>query len=320
VDEALASIAAQHKVGKALDQQRPAQLGDTVLYNMEYTLPSGEVKTQQGSFVLGSGMFPQEFEKGIIGFEKGKVISEKFRVPKHFPDASIAGQKVRFSVSFLDIQESVDSEINDDLAKKIGMDSLEALKKRLEEEIQESAQTLMASHQKFVLRNHLIKKYVFDIPNYLRDSMASQALAFDMAEADIDPHAFESLSPTAQSELFQRTFGKTREALYEEKKILADHYWRIYFMCRDISQKENIQVTSEEMTQEIRRMDQESGKGQKFSQYLRENPQEQQAFYRNMLIEKVLDALVAQCPKGSKPVCVTLEELHQKHEEYESIY
>jgi trigger factor len=123
VDKRLEEIASQHQGSVPLKADRPAEKGDTIFYTMHYAWKKNgqeKQKDQKGQFVLGSGMFPEEFEGNILGSSKGRTFAEKFTVPENFPDQELAKQKVKFLIKFEDIQETVPMVVGEKLAKKVG--------------------------------------------------------------------------------------------------------------------------------------------------------------------------------------------------------
>ena len=164
----------------ALSEKRPAAIGDTLLYTMTYTHKDGTVKEVEGSFQLGSNTLPEEFEKSLEGIAEGHVVREGLKVPKDFPDKSLAGKKVDFSITFREIRQTVPHQANEEFAKSQGFETLDALRDAVRKSLVESGEVLSG----MILRQDLKKKLgslqSFDVPeSWLRSAVESLKRAND---------------------------------------------------------------------------------------------------------------------------------------------
>ena len=134
LDQRIASILkANPEVTEITD--RPAQKGDTV--NIDY------VGTAEGyDLELGSGVFIDGFEDGLIGANTGEERSLNLTFPEDYTNADLAGQAVVFDVTVNKIEEKKDAVLDDAFVQRVSdfstvdefkADTMETLQKEKEQ-------------------------------------------------------------------------------------------------------------------------------------------------------------------------------------------
>jgi len=126
---------------------RPAKEGDVA--NIDYVgTRDGEAflgGTGEGyDLVLGSSTFIDGFEDGVIGMNTGDEKDLNLTFPETYGNAELAGQDVVFHVTLNAIKSAEETQIDDDLAKRVtGDDSatLEALKNQVYERLVNQAES-----------------------------------------------------------------------------------------------------------------------------------------------------------------------------------
>ncbi len=173
VNVSMAERAGRVMTSVALDEKRPAAIGDTLVYTMTYTHKDGTIKEMGGSFQLGSNTLPEEFEKTLEGITEGHVVSEGIKVPGDFPDKSLAGKKVNFKINFREIRQTVPHQADEEFAKSQGFETLDALREVVRKSLVDSGEVLSG----MILRDSLKKKLgtfqAFDVPASWMESALS---------------------------------------------------------------------------------------------------------------------------------------------------
>lgn len=185
----LATNFAEKKVVK-----RAAAEGDEVI--IDFVGKKGGEAFKGGSakdyhLALGSHTFIPGFEEGIIGHEPGDKFELKLTFPKDYGVADLAGAKTVFEVLLKQVNEVKKAKLDDDLAAKCGLKTIDELKKDIEKNI--AARNGHQQEEKFKdgLVNALVKKSKIPAPEILiddqlrmiRDDMtrnaASQGMSFE---------------------------------------------------------------------------------------------------------------------------------------------
>lgn len=126
---------------------RPAKEGDVA--NIDYVgTRDGEAflgGTGEGyDLTLGSGTFIDGFEDGVIGMSTGDEKDLNLTFPETYGNAELAGQDVVFHVTLNAIKSAAETQIDDDLAKRVtGDDSatLEELRNQVHERLVNQAES-----------------------------------------------------------------------------------------------------------------------------------------------------------------------------------
>lgn len=148
-----------------------AEKGNKVVIDYKgYLVETGEAfeggEAKDSEVEIGSGNFVDGFEDGIIGH----VVGDSFDVYLTFPEdykKELAGKDVRFAMTLKKISVKVYPDVDDELAKSLEFESLEAMNQKVAELAEEKVLTEnMTAAWKAVLEGVEIKEY----PKELFDS------------------------------------------------------------------------------------------------------------------------------------------------------
>jgi len=161
--------------------------------------------------------------------------------PAEFHDRRLAGKLFSYTVKVNAVKKKTLPELNDDFAKEINQEfeSLSALKQRLWESI-EAQRRRMAEHEaKEKLIEQLLEKQEFAVPRALVERQIDLRL-----ERGLRALAAQGMRTEDMRRMdFNRLRAGQREAALKEVKSAL--------LLEKIAQAENIQVSDEEMDQEI---------------------------------------------------------------------
>lgn len=153
---------------RALDM--PAQDGDRVTVDFEGKL-EGETfeggKAEDFQFLVGEGQMLKEFEDAVRGLKVGESKTFPLAFPEDYHGKDVAGKTADFLVTVKKIEAANLPEVNDALAKSLGIadgtvDGLRAdIKKNLEREVKFR---LLARNKQAVM-DALLTKAELDLPN-----------------------------------------------------------------------------------------------------------------------------------------------------------
>jgi trigger factor len=141
VDEAIERIAANNKSSQEITTKRGAKEGDTVVIDFDGRTADDNVhhqgmKAEGHHLQLGSGQFIPGFEDQLIGKKAGDKVDVKVGFPENYGAKNLAGRDAIFEVTIHSIREPVDAKIDDEFAKSLGLETVDALKKAVEEQLQ----------------------------------------------------------------------------------------------------------------------------------------------------------------------------------------
>ena len=200
---------------------RPAKKEDVV--EIDYTgtcngLPMGETAPDRPEFAQGKDFWVllsdnmPEFLPGIKaqveGMEIGQTKEVTITFPENYRAKSAAGKTAVYTVTAKGIRERKAPELNDDFAKTMGADSVEALRKTIRENLQATGETTEKGRQKDELVKWLVGNTTLaDLPQSLVEEEARHIIQDVVQENvrrgvnkdDIEQHREDIFSRAAQS-------------------------------------------------------------------------------------------------------------------------
>jgi len=246
VEEKLKEIALQNAPFEKIKRKRMVKDGDMTLIDFEgfvdgVTFDGG--KAEKFNLKIGSGQFIPGFEEQIIGmkYEEEKTVAVTF--PKEYQSADLAGKEAEFKVILHEIQEQVEAELNDELAKKLLQDeksTLDTLKEKLKEQIvNEKVSKVYNEKLKPELIEALVAHFDFALPN-------------NIVEQEIDAKINAKAKEMKEEELkeYQENPEKV-EALRDVVREEAENSVKATFIIDALAKKEAVNVEDKEVSQAI---------------------------------------------------------------------
>ncbi len=137
IDQAIQRIADQQKTFAA-EEGRAAAEGDQVLMDFLGKV-DGEAfdggSAEGMELELGSGRFIPGFEDQLIGVRAGESRTVNLEFPEDYPAETLAGKAADFDVDVREVRKAAPAVIDDEFAKSMGADSLDALKVMIRDQI-----------------------------------------------------------------------------------------------------------------------------------------------------------------------------------------
>lgn len=195
---------------------------------------------------IGSGSFIPGFEEQVIGMNVGEEKELNVTFPENYQAADLAGQAVVFKVKVHEIKSKVLPEIDDELAKDInidGIETLEDLKTYTKEQIKNRKQTEVENKFSDELVKTLIEKTPFNVPEVMIENEIQ--VMFKEVEQNLSQQGLTI-------DLFQQLTGKTADDMKAEMKDKAEERVKFNLILSAIVKAENIEVTDEEVENEMK--------------------------------------------------------------------
>ena len=171
------------------DVTRQAQQGDRIEIEFEGKVDSivqPEFSSKNFPLLLGQGTLQPDFEKELTGMKKQEKKSFKGAFPRK--DDPKKAQDVHFSVTMLDIKEVVLPELTDELAKKLGQDSVLALRGAVRQSLKANKEERERRDMEQHIADELLKRAKLEVPaslvhqeiHRMMDSLKAQATQYGM--------------------------------------------------------------------------------------------------------------------------------------------
>ena len=161
----LKEAAAQYK-----EVDRPANEGDLVMVDFEAFMNGEPVKNGKGEgypCVIGEKSLLPGFDEALKGVSKGDQKEVDITFPENYSEASLAGKVSQFKLNVKAVKEKGVPEVNEDFAKEMGCEKLEALRAKVKEEIEKHKSSEAKERLKNEILDKLIASHPFDVPDAL---------------------------------------------------------------------------------------------------------------------------------------------------------
>ena len=280
VNEALDRLAKTVRNYVSRPEGEAAQKDDVVVIDYEGSVDGVPFEGGKGSdfsLTLGSGTFIPGFEDGLIGVKAGENRDVKVTFPTEYHAPEMAGKDAIFAVTVKEVKVPEEAGIDDELAKKLGLDDLATLKDRVREQL--------TSDFKSASRLHL-KRRVLDALDNAHD--------FPLPPAMVD-HEFANIWAQVEEELKREgktaaDEGKTEAELKAEYRKIAERRVRLGLVLGKLGEQNGISIAGDEVQRAIMaRARQFPGQEQQVFQFYANNPQAQAEIRAPLFEDKVVD-------------------------------
>ncbi|PTM95229.1 trigger factor [Mycoplana dimorpha] len=247
-------------------------------------------KDEDAELVIGSNRFIPGFEDQLVGVKAGdeKVITVTF--PADYPAAHLAGKEATFDITVKDVAAPAELKIDDELATKLGLESVDRLREVVRGQIESQYGSVTRQKVKRQILDQLDEMYKFDTPQRLVDA------------------EFENIWRQINTDLQQagKTFADedtTEEEAREEYRKLAERRVRLGLVLSEIGEKAGVQVSDEEMQRSLfEQLRQFPGQEKQILDYFRKTPGASASLRAPLFEEKVVDHLLSEVTVTDKTV------------------
>lgn len=196
---------------------------------------------------IGSNTFIPGFEDGLIGMEIGEEKVLKLKFPEEYVE-NLKGKDVEFTVKVTGLKKRVLPEMNEDFFKDLGYENV-----KTEAEL------------KAEIKKHLLEHKEADAENKYIDELLRKAS--ENIEVEINPEIIENEQNRMiddyrnnlkmQGLSLEQYLQFTKSSIEDLKKQIepeATSRVKIRYLLEEVSKKENVEVTDEEVKEEVNRI------------------------------------------------------------------
>ena len=291
IDQRLERIAESQQQFKEPEEARPAANGDRLSIDFHGAVDGEdrpELHAHDFPLVLGSGSFFTGFEDALIGANKGDTVAVASELPETFHSEELAGKSAEFKVEVKSIEEPQDVTINEDLAKNLGFEDLDALRTAVREHVEKDFGSLTRMRLKRALLDKLADHYSFESPDGLVDS------EFENIWKQVEQNR-ERLATRREAgeDVNDPDLDKPEEELRSEYRTLAERRVRLGLALAEIGLQNNITVSKDEMNQAmIAEASRYPSQQREYYEFLRGNPEVAERLRAPIYEDKVVDFIL----------------------------
>jgi trigger factor len=283
MEAALTRLAGQARRTEPAPAKYKAKTGDTVVIDFEGRV-GGELfdggKGEGMRVTIGSGQLIPGFEDQLIGAKANEERTVKVSFPDDYNVAYLKGKPAEFAITVQAVETPVETVFDDEFAKGFGLESLDALKEIMKDQLDAELGALTRTHMKRKLLDTLASRHDFEVPASMVDG------EFDQIWAQLDQEAAQDADPAAARAQLEAEKGDYRR--------IAERRVRLGLLLSEIGQRNNISVTQAEMNRLIgQEASRYPGEQQKVVKFFQENPMAAAQLRAPLYEDKVVDFLIA---------------------------
>lgn len=293
VMESLKRLASQQRTYEPRGDDAAAQDGDQLVIDFVGKIDgiAFEGGTAEGAeLVIGSGSFIPGFEEQLKGAQAGAKKNVAVTFPENYPSANLAGKHAEFDVTVKEVRRGVDAEVDDTLATKLGLDSLDRLKDAARVQLSNEFGRATRAHLKRALLDSLDERHSFDLPSGMVEAEFKQI--WTQVEQDLK-----------SGNIAEEDKDKSEDELKAEFRKIAERRVRLGLVLSEYGRSNNVQVTQEELNRAVvAQARQYPGQESRIFEIYRNNPDAVAQLRAPIFEDKVVDFLCGQVKITDKAV------------------
>ena len=305
LDEALKELAGQaksyeDKKGKTVKAADGDQLTIDFVGKIDGEAFEGG-SAEDADLVIGSNRFIPGFEEQLKGVKVGEEKTIEVTFPEDYQAKHLAGKAATFDVTVKAIKAEAETKVDDDFAKRIGIESLDKLKELLRSNLNQQYTGAARFKLKRALLDELDKAHDFDLPP-------------KMVDAEFDGIWSQVQADKEAGRLPPEDAKKSEKKLKEEYRAIAERRVRLGLVLAEIGRANNVQVTDQELNQAIMNEARNyPGQERQVLDFYRQNPNAAAQMRAPIYEEKVCDLIFNTAEVTDAPI--TKEELLKDEDE-----
>ena len=230
-------------------EDRPLELGDYAVSDLECFVEDKPIHKKRESLWLyiDKESLVSGLHEKMVGMSKQDERDIEVKLPDTYPDKAVAGKLAKYRVKVKEIKSRVLPKLDDEFAKDLGKESLEALKKEVGGELVKRMEVNVEVDAQNQLLKKLIDDNVFPVPQ----SLSARQLKYMIEDA--------------KERLVQKGFkvedlDKKDDEFKGKFKDEAARQVRLFFILDEIAAAEKIGVSPEEIGQAYESISAQTGK------------------------------------------------------------
>jgi trigger factor len=293
VEERLQQLASSQKSFDPAPAKYAAKLGDLVIMDFEGKVDGEPFEGGKGegmSVELGTGRLIPGFEDQLVGAKANDQRTISVTFPEDYNVDYLKGRAATFDVTINEVQQPRETKVDDDFAKAMGLEGIDQLRQLLKGQVEQELNGLTRTHMKRKLLDQLAASHDFPVPP-------------SMVEAEFG-QIWQQLEHEATHEADPEAARSEMEAEREDYRAIAERRVRLGLLLSEIGQRNNIEVSQQEMSQLIMQASQQyrPADRQKFVDYVRQDPMAAAQLRAPLFEDKVVDFLFARAEVTDRTV------------------
>ena len=179
-----------------------------------------------------------DLKSNLSGIKSGGKCSIDVELGDNFPDEQYRNKPAKLEITVKEIKRPASSEINDEMAKQMGCDSLAELREFVSKQLEVEKKKMVDNDMREQVYKNLLEMAGFDLPKDMIESQTKKRLR---------SHQVELLNKGTPLEEVEKEMGNLKNA--SEESVIKD--FKLSLILERIAEKEKIFVTEADVNQRI---------------------------------------------------------------------
>ena len=292
IEQQLQQLASANKSWTDAKKGKAAETGDQVVLDFAGSVDGKAFDGGTGEDMqveLGSGRLIPGFEEQLVGAKVGDQRTLDVTFPDDYPVESLKGKPAKFEVTVKAVKVAGESKIDDELAKMLGLEDVDQLRKILRDQQSQELNGLTRTHMKRRLLDELAARHDFQVPE-------------SMVEAEYN-NIMNQLRHEASHEENPQAALDEIESEKDDYRTIAERRVRLGLLLSEIGAANGVEVSSQEMNRLIgQAAAQYQGEDRnRFIQYIQQEPMAAAQLRAPLYEDKVVDFLFSKAEITDRP-------------------
>ena len=265
---------------------RAAQNGDTV--NIDFEGKMDGVAFDGGSaqgydLTLGAGQFIAGFEEQVVGMNVGETKDVNVTFPEDYQAENLKGKPAVFTVTVHKITGKVLPELNEEFAKKVGSDSVDAYRVKVRERLEKAAASRSLNETENSIITEIAKTASAEIP----DAMIEKQEEYSMQRMEYSL-MYQGIKLDDYLKYVNQTRDEYKKHFEEEARRTVLHQLIVEKLIKEL----NIEATEAEIADKV--AEQAASVGKEAEEYRKTmDPRQLEYIEGDIKVTKLFDYLQA---------------------------
>ena len=295
IDSVLETLAKTHGESESIKEDRKSKDGDVLVIDFLGRVDGVEFaggKAENYELTLGSGTFIPGFEEQLTGIKVGAKTEVKVKFPENYGAAELSGKDAVFDVTVHEIKAVAPAAIDDELAKKLGGENLDALRESIKEEQEREFLTMSRMTLKRELLDKLADAHDFKVPKKLLEREFEAIWTQYQEEQNKAGDDVETATPKDQ---------KPDVEGEKEFREIAERRVRLGLLMAEVGRSNDVQINQEDVNRQLmEEARRHPGREQEIMEHYRNTPEAMEQLSAPIYEEKVVDFILEQATVTDK--------------------
>jgi trigger factor len=228
------------------------------------------------TLIIGNPQTNKDFSDNLRGAKAGETRSFEVSYPEDYHRKNFAGKTVRYTVLIKEIKEKQLAEINDEFAKDLGYEGLEALKNKVRDDLVTQSKQTAEKKARETLLDSLVQRQMVEVPEC-------------MVQDELESHVQRVANSLAYQGIDINQTSIDWKKIFDEERPRAEQSVRRALVLDAIARQEGIEVSDEEIDSELQKITEGSNKSAAALKAQLEKEERLQSYRQHLREDKALD-------------------------------